>query len=236
MNMNQFDWTRRDFLRAAGLGATGLALPTFGARSSSRRPNILFIMSDDHAAHALSCYGSRINTTPTLDRLAREGLRFTNCFCTNSICAPSRATILTGKYSHLNGVRGNRDEFDDKQMTFPKLLRGAGYETAMIGKWHLNSGPTGFDYWNVLSGQGDYYDPVTIEMGEQRKHSGYVTDIITNQCLGWLESREQDKPFLLLCQHKAPHRRWQTDEKHAKLYDGVEIREPETFNALLELE
>ncbi len=232
MNMNQSDWTRRDFLRAAGLGAAGLALPlpTFGARSSPRRPNILFIMSDDHAAHALSCYGSRINTTPNLDRLAREGLRFTNCFCTNSICAPSRATILTGKYSHINGVRDNRDEFDGKQMTFPKLLRGAGYETAMVGKWHLTSDPTGFDYWNVLPGQGDYYDPVTIEMGEQRKHSGYVTDIITNQCLGWLESREQDKPFLLLCQHKAPHRLWQTDEKHAKLYAGVEIREPETFN------
>ena len=143
-------------------------------------------MSDDHAAHALSCYDSRINTTPNLDRLATEGMRFTNCFCTNSICAPSRAVILTGKYSHLNGVIDNANEFDGSQQTFPKLLRRAGYETALIGKWHLKSDPTGFDYWNILPGQGAYHDPVTIEMGTRTRHSGYVTDIITDQCLTWL--------------------------------------------------
>ena len=230
--MNQFDLTRRDFLRAAGVGATSLALPlsALGAPSPSRRPNIIFIMTDDHAAHALSCYGSRINTTPNLDRLAHEGLRFTNCFCTNSICAPSRATILTGKYSHLNGVRDNRDNFDPAQMTFPKVLRAADYQTAMIGKWHLKNDPTGFDYWNVLPGQGAYHDPTMIEMGQRNKHTGYTTDIITDHSLAWLERRDSDRPFLLLCQHKAPHRNWRPDEKHAKMYDGVEIPEPETFN------
>ena len=230
--MIQFDYTRRDFLRAAGLGAAGLALSplAFGSRQASRRPNILFIMSDDHAAHALSCYGSRINRTPNLDRLAREGMRFTNCFCTNSICAPSRATILTGRYSHLNGQTDNYKMFDGSQQTFPKLLRRAGYETAMIGKWHLKSDPTGFDYWNILPGQGRYHDPDMIEMGGRTKHTGYATDIITDQCLNWLKARIGDKPFLLMCHHKAPHRNWQPDDKHGNMYDGVDIPEPETFN------
>ncbi|MBU0617285.1 MAG: sulfatase-like hydrolase/transferase [Planctomycetes bacterium] len=165
---------------------------------SADRPNIIFIMSDDHAAHALSCYGSRINVTPNLDRLAREGVRFANCFCTNSICAPSRASILTGKYSHLNGVIDNRSNFDGSQVTFPKLLQKAGYETAMIGKWHLKSDPTGFDYWNVLPGQGAYHDPELIEMGEQKELTGYVTDIITDLSIDWIRSRKGGKPFLLM--------------------------------------
>jgi len=223
---------RRDFLRAVGLGAATAAVPRwlYAGVPTGGRPNIIFIMSDDHAAHALSCYGSRINKTPNLDRLAREGMRFTNCFCTNSICAPSRAVILTGKYSHLNGVIDNAKRFDGGQVTFPKLLQKAGYETAMIGKWHLKSDPTGFDYWNILPGQGAYHDPVMIAMGEETKHTGYVTDIITDQCLNWLKARSGDKPFLLMYHHKAPHRRWLPDGKHAKMYAGVDIPEPETFN------
>ena len=136
------------------------------------RPNILYIMTDDHAVHMVSSYGSLIAATPNLDRIGNEGIRFVNAFCTNSLCAPSRATLLTGKYSHKNGQRTNRDTFDGSQQTFPGLLQQSGYQTAMIGKWHLKSEPTGFDYWNILPGQGDYHDPVLIEMGEEKKHSG----------------------------------------------------------------
>lgn len=194
------------------------------------RPNILFIMSDDHAAHAVSCYGSRINETPHIDRIAREGIRFENCFCTNSICAPSRAVILTGKYSHLNGVRDNVASFDGTQRTFPKFLQEAGYQTAMIGKWHLKSEPTGFDYWNVLPGQGNYYNPDLIEMGEKKQHMGYVTDIITDIALDFLENRrDQSKPFLLMLHHKAPHRNWQPARRHLNKYDDVIFPEPITL-------
>lgn len=199
-----------------------------------RRPNILFIMSDDHAAHALSCYGSRINTTPHLDRLATEGMRFDNCFCTNSICAPSRATILTGTYSHVNGVRTLDDKLDGALLTFPQLLRRAGYQTAIIGKWHLGHGaphdPTGFDYWNVLPGQGAYHDPTLIEAGGRHVHPGYVTDVITDLSLGWLRDRDPERPFLLMCHHKAPHRPWEPDDRHAHLYEDVHIPQPPTFD------
>jgi len=223
---------RRDALQVIGAGAAVAAMPRWlrAAEGDEPRPNILFIMTDDHAAHAMSCYGSRINTTPNLDRIAREGARFTNCFCTNSICAPSRATILTGKYNHRNGVIDNRREFDGTQVTFPKLLQKAGYQTALIGKWHLGSDPTGLDYWSILPGQGEYRDPAMIEMGVRTRRTGYVTDIITDDCLKWLKACSPDRPFLLMCQHKAPHRNWEPDEKHAKLYEDVEIPEPETFN------
>ncbi|HYT62164.1 MAG TPA: sulfatase [Haliangiales bacterium] len=193
------------------------------------RPNILYIMSDDHAAHAISAYGSRINQTPNIDRLAKEGMRFVNCFVVNSICTPSRAAILTGKYSHLNGVPVfNR--FDGSQPTLAKYLQAAGYHTGMIGKWHLFSDPTGFDYWNILPGQGVYHDPVFIEMGERKKHPGYVTDLIADFSIEFLKNRPKDKPFFLMCHHKAPHRPWQPDAKHAHLYDDVDIPEPPTFN------
>jgi arylsulfatase A-like enzyme len=159
-------------------------------------------------------------------------MRFENCFCTNGICAPSRAVILTGKYSHINGKIDNRrtNPFDGSQQTFPRLLQEIGYETAMIGKWHLRTKPTGFDYWNVLPGQGKYHNPEFIEMGEKKKYKGYVTDLITDFCLDWLKKRTAEKPFFLMYHHKAPHRNWQPDEKHAEMYRGVEIPVPETFD------
>ncbi len=197
------------------------------------RPNILYIMSDDHASHAISCYGSRINQTPNIDRIGNGGMRFDNCFCTNSICAPSRATILSGTYSHINGVETLNDDFDGRQSTFPKLLQASGYQTAIVGKWHLghggNSDPTGFDYWNVLPGQGLYHNPEFIEMGDRHIRPGYVTDIITDDCLQWLDCRDVERPFCLLCHHKAPHRRWEPDEKHAGMYDDIDIPEPPTL-------
>ncbi len=197
------------------------------------KPNIVFIMSDDHAAHAMSCYGSRINQTPHIDRIANEGMRFDNFFCTNSICAPSRATILTGLYNHINGVRTLNDELDGRQQTCSKLLQKSGYQTAIIGKWHLghggNSDPTGFDYWNVLPGQGAYHQPSFYEMGEEKVYDGYVTDIITDLSIDWIRQRDRNKPFMLMCHHKAPHRPWEPDEKHAHLYEDVDIPEPETL-------
>ena len=159
------------------------------------RPNILFIMSDDHAAHAISTYGSHINVTPNIDRLANTGMRLSNCFCTNSICTPSRATILTGQYGHVNGVKTLADKLDGRHNPqVQKLLQASGYQTAIIGKWHMGHGgihnPSGFNYWNILPGQGAYHDPEMIEMGRRQTYDGYVTDIITDLSLRWLESRD----------------------------------------------
>ena len=198
--------------------------------AAGKPPNIIFIMTDDHASHALSCYGSKINKTPNLDRLAKEGMLFNNCFCTNSICAPSRAVILTGKYSHINGVIDNKEKFDGSQQTFPKLLQKVGYETAMIGKWHLKTDPTGFDYWSVLIGQGPYYNPPMKTPNGTVKYTGYTTDIITLLALDWLQhKRDTGKPFCLMFQHKAPHRNWQPEPEHLTMYDDVTIPEPETL-------
>ena len=199
--------------------------------AQDRRPNIVLIYSDDHAAHALSCYGSAINTTPNLDRLATEGMRFTNCFATNAICGPARASVLTGKYSHRNGFARNEQTFDGDQWTFPKAMQAAGYATALIGKWHLSSDPQGFDRWFVLPGQGIYHDPWFLDQGERKRVPGYVTDIITERTLDWLENgRPKDKPFLLMCQHKAPHRNWEPAERHATLFDDVDVPLPATFD------
>lgn len=199
-----------------------------------KQPNIVFIMSDDHAAHAMSCYGSRINETPNLDRIADEGMRFDNCFCTNSICAPSRATVLTGLYNHKNGVKTLGDNFDSRQPTIQRILRENGYQTALIGKWHLGHGghhdPADFDHWNIFPGQGDYHDPVMIEMGEEKTISGYATDIVTDMSIDWMKNRDRDKPFMLMCHHKAPHRPWDPDEKHAHMYEDVDIPEPVSFH------
>jgi arylsulfatase A-like enzyme len=200
------------------------------AVAAEKPPNILYIMADDHAAHAISAYGSKINKTPNIDRIAAAGTRFTNCFVTNSICTPSRAAILTGKYSHINGVPVfNR--FDGSQPTLAKYLQSAGYHTGMIGKWHLGSDPTGFDRWTILPGQGRYYDPVFIHPGGERKvHKGYCTDIINDLALAFLEERPRDKPFFLMCHHKAPHRPWEPDAKHAKKWENVPVPEPATFD------
>ncbi|MCZ6835962.1 MAG: sulfatase-like hydrolase/transferase, partial [Planctomycetota bacterium] len=196
----------------------------------TKRPNIVFIFADDHAYQAIGAYGSVINTTPNLDRLASEGMLFRNCFVTNSICGPSRAVVLTGKYSHLNGFLQNGNRFDGAQQTIPKLLQKGGYQTSIVGKWHLGSDPTGFDYWNVLIGQGPYYNPPMIENGTRREHVGYTTDLITDLTLDWLKNqRDEDKPFLLMFQHKAPHRNWQPSPKHLTMYDNVEIPEPATL-------
>jgi arylsulfatase A-like enzyme len=196
---------------------------------AAERPNILYLMADDHAAHAISAYGSKINKTPNIDRIAKEGMLFTRCWVTNSICTPSRAAILTGKYAHINGVPVfNR--FDGSQPTLAKYLQAAGYHTGMIGKWHLGSEPTGFDYWNILPGQGVYHDPTFITKDGRQKHTGYVTDVITDFSLQFLKDRPKDKPFFLMCHHKAPHRPWQPDAKHAKKWENVEVPEPETFN------
>jgi arylsulfatase A-like enzyme len=228
--------TRREFLKSVGLvagSAIGFsALPgsnAIGQAAKRKRPNIIYIMTDDHASHALSCYGSKINKTPNLDRIADEGMRFDNSFCTNSICAPCRAVVLTGKYSHINGVTDNRKRFDGSQQTFPKLLQKAGYKTAMIGKWHLKTDPTGFDYWNVLPGQGAYYNPAMIEMGQRKKYTGYVTDIITDHALKWLKSLGTSEQFCLMYHHKAPHRRWEPGPEHLTMYDDVKIPEPDNL-------
>jgi arylsulfatase A-like enzyme len=200
------------------------------ASDRDARPNIIFVFTDDHASHAISAYGSRINQTPNIDRLADEGMLFRNAFVTNSICAPSRAVILTGKHSHLNGIFTNRERFDSAQVTFPKLLQQAGYQTAIVGKWHLKSAPTGFDYWEVLPGQGNYYNPTFRTTGDTVRYTGYVTDIITDRALDWLQNgRDPEKPFMLMYQHKAPHRRWQPGPEHLTLYDGVTIPEPPTL-------
>ena len=174
----------------AAFAAAGmiLAVASFAVAAEAQRPNILFIMSDDHAYQALSCYDGRLNQTPNLDRLAREGMRFENCFVTNSICGPCRAVILTGKYSHLNGFIRNGNRFNGEQQTVAKLLKQAGYQTAVCGKWHLGSDPTGFDYWHVLQGQGPYYNPPMKTPEGTIKHIGYTTDIITDQALHFLKN------------------------------------------------
>ncbi len=193
------------------------------------KPNIIFIMTDDHAYQAISSYSGKLNKTPNIDRIANEGVLFTNSFVTNSICAPSRAVMLTGKFSHMNGHLTNSEKFDGTQTTFPKLLRQAGYQTAMIGKWHLGSDPTGFDYWNILPGQGDYYNPDFIEMGEKKQIEGYVTNLITDVALNWLNNRAKDKPFCMLLHHKAPHRCWMPDTLHLDLYNDVKFPLPDNF-------
>jgi len=192
-------------------------------------PNIIVIMADDHAERAISAYGGTLIRTPNIDRLADEGILFDSSFVTNSICAPSRAVLLTGKYSHRNGLRDNRDEFDSSQVTFPKLLQQAGYETALIGKWHLKTEPAGFDHWRVLTGQGQYYRPVFLENGIEVEHPGYVTDLITDFVLEFLENRDEEKPFCLLYHHKAPHRNWMPSPRHLDLFAEEDFPLPPGF-------
>ena len=208
------------------------AFSSSSVSSKPVKPNILFIFTDDHAYQSIGCYGSVINQTPNIDRLAREGVRFDRCYVTNSICGPMRAVIQTGKYSHLNGFCCNGNKFDGTQQTFPKLLQTAGYQTAVVGKWHLGThmAPQGYDYSEVLVGQGPYYNPPMLKNGEKTKHVGYTTDIITDLAIDWLkEKRDKDKPFMLMYQHKAPHRNWQPGPKHLTMYDDQTIPEPATL-------
>ena len=193
------------FLSSAGLPAAAVAAPD----PSAQRPNILFIMSDDHAQRAISAYGGKLVLTPNIDRIADEGALFRNSFVTNSICTPSRAVLLTGKFSHRNGVRINGDVFDGSQVTFPRILQQQGYETAVVGKWHLSSEPAGFDHWQVLDGQGDYYSPRFLTPAGTVQYDGsYVTDKVTDLALEFLQNRDRNRPFMMLYHHKAPHRNW----------------------------
>ncbi|HDP35848.1 MAG TPA: DUF4976 domain-containing protein [Candidatus Hydrogenedentes bacterium] len=227
--------SRRNFLKQAGgaAAAATFAGAVNGWASGTDRPNILWIYSDDHAQNAVSAYGGRLAQaapTPNIDRIAREGMLFRNSFVTNSICGPCRAVVLTGLHSHLNGFRKNGDRFDGEQQTFPKLLRNSGYQTALFGKWHLESEPTGFDAWEILPGQGHYYNPDFITPDGRVREEGYVTDIITDKALGWLENdRNNEQPFMLMVQHKAPHREWEPSPRHHHLFDGVTIPEPDNL-------
>ncbi|PCJ60964.1 MAG: sulfatase [Planctomycetota bacterium] len=200
----------------------------------SKQPNILFIMSDDHAANAISAYGSKINSTPNIDRIANDGMKLDHCYVTNSICTPSRAAILTGTHNHINRVTTLNTHIDNRLPNVAKHLKQGGYQTAMVGKWHLGTGPkhcpTGFDYWSVLPGQGIYHKPVFHEMGEVKTEEGYVTDIITDKCLNWLDKRDTEKPFFLMCHHKAPHRPFDPKPEHRQLYNNMDIPIPETFD------
>lgn len=209
-----------------------------GEEIQDSRPNIIFIMSDDHAVESISCYGSQLIQTPGIDRLAEEGMRFDNVFNVNSLCAPSRAALLTGKHAYLNGFKRNRDHFDVQQVSFPILMQQAGYQTGIIGKWHLMSEPQGFDYYNVLPGQGRFFDPVLKEKGLPWEDGndggvvvdGYLTEVITDLAIDWISENASRKPFMLMVHHKAPHTPHHYPEKYDTLYAGKNLPLPETFS------
>lgn len=200
--------------------------------AAEKRPNILFIFSDDHAYQAISAYNDprKLIETPNIDRIGKEGALFHRCVVPNSICGPSRAVVMTGKYNHLNGYFNNSNcRFDATQQTFPRLLKAAGYQTSIIGKWHLETDPVGFDYWNILPGQGAYYNPPMLDNGKRVVNPGYVTDIITDLTLEQLKNRDKSKPFLMMCQHKAPHREWEPPLRHLNHDNDRVYAEPDTL-------
>ena len=220
---------RRIFLAALVV----LSAPVL-ARGVDERPNILFLFSDDHAIKSISAYGgplADVAPTPNIDRLAREGAVFLNSFCANSICGPSRATILTGKHSHKNGFMRNTGKgLDQSQWTVSKALQKSGYTTAVVGKWHLKTTPQGFDHWEIFPGQGSYYNPVFIQMdNSQKRFDGYATDLTTDKAISWLDDRDKSRPFFLMCQHKAPHRTFAPALRHLGAFDDIEIPEPENL-------
>lgn len=206
------------------------ALLFFTGLASQQRPNIIYIMTDDHDADAISAYNQNLISTPHIDRIAKEGALFTRAFVGNSICGPARATLLTGQHSHKNGMRDNRTRFDSSRLTMQKILQQNGYQTAIVGKWHLWSYPTGFDHWKILPGQGLYVDPRIIHMnGDTTTYKGYATDVITNEAIHWLDNRDQSRPFLLLLHHKAPHRYFLPPLKFAREYVKKTFPEPSTL-------
>ncbi len=227
---------RRSFLKSISVAGAASAFCGVGALQAANktdRPNIVWIFSDDHAYQAIGAYDGRLqklNPTPNIDKLAAQGMRFDKSYVGNSICAPSRGTLLTGKHSHLHGMVANGPRFDQSQQTFPKLLQKAGYQTAMIGKIHLPGKMQGFDYWDVLPGQGDYYQPNFLGSKGNHMVKGYVSDIITDKSLVWLsEDRDKSKPFMLMIHHKAPHRNWLPATRHVGKYEDVEIPEPKNL-------
>lgn len=215
------------------LSALSLLLFCQQQSSGDQKPNIVFIFSDDHAPHAIGAYNGwlkSVNPTPRIDELAKQGMLFEKSFCTNSICGPSRAVIMTGKHSHKNGFMNNGNTFNWNQQTFPKILRKAGYTTALYGKSHLKGNPKGFDDWKVLPGQGDYYNPDLITPKGRVRIDGHCTDVVTDLAVEWLKAgRDKTKPFMLMVQHKAPHRNWMPALRHLPLYDDVKIPEPATL-------
>ena len=212
-------------LAAAGLSACSDAV-------EQERPNIIFIMTDDHTTQAMSCYGGNLIETPNMDRIADEGMRFDNCYATNALSGPSRACILTGKFSHRNGFTDNASTFDGSQLTFPKVMRENGYATGVVGKWHLISKPQGFDHWSILLGQneqGNYYKPVFYENGTVVNEDGYVTDVITDKAIEFIDDVHDEKPFMLMLHHKAPHRNWMPAPRHLGIFNDTVFPEPETL-------
>ncbi|MHC4187529.1 MAG: sulfatase family protein, partial [Planctomycetota bacterium] len=235
-------YTRRDFLRLAGssIAASALTSSLWAEDKNQMKPNIIFIMSDDHTSQAISAYGGMLADvcpTPNIDRIAKEGMLFKNCFVTNSICTPSRAAIFTGKYAHKNGVY-KFTALDQSQPTLPKFMQKAGYNTCLIGKYHLHSNPVGLDYWSVLPGQGQYHDPEFIEMGDQSPtgwiqngkrtdYPGHSSDVIADKALDYLKNKtDKDKPFMFFCHFKAPHDTWEFAERYSSFLEDVEIPEP----------
>jgi arylsulfatase A-like enzyme len=213
------------------LALLAIVLFSCTTKEKEQRPNILFIMSDDHAYQAISAYDTTLTQTPNIDRIAQEGMLFTNACVTNSICAPSRAVILTGKHSHLNGKIDNMTPFDTTQVTFPQIMQEAGYQTAMFGKLHFGNNPKGFDQFRILDDQGSYFAPDFFTAHEGKINvSGYTTDIITDMTLDWLRNdRDREKPFLLMYLHKAPHREWFPAPRHQAEYTSKTFKEPETL-------
>ena len=198
-------------------------------KTVEKKPNIVFIMTDDHSIQTLSAYDNRFIKTPNLDRIATDGVIFRNSFVSNSICGPSRAVMLTGKHSHINGQINNTVSFDGTQETFPKILQDNGYQTSIIGKWHLKSLPTGFNNYEVLIGQGDYYNSPFITNGDTIPSHGYVTNVITNKSIDWLDNRDKEKPFCLMVHHKATHRIWQPDIALFNEFKDVDFEVPFNF-------
>ena len=220
--------------RRTALGTIAAGFPAI-LKPQNRRPNVLFMMTDDQRADAMSCAGNKILKTPNMDRIAAGGVRFTEGFATNPLCSPSRGTILTGLYTHAHGVTTNQGQshfFKPGVVTYPMLQQKAGYHTAMVGKWHIATLPTGlgFDHWCILPGQGVYHDPAMIANGGRVQFRGYVDDIIADQALETLRSRPKNKPFSMICNFKAPHRSWEPAQRFEKMYEDMAMPEPPTFN------